>query len=148
MLTNTLPLPRRERSQRAKLGAHPPIVLVAEDDAAMRSLLVQVLRGAGYQVLECRDGWELLEQIDESATSHSRSPIDLVITDNRMPGITGLTLLAIGQVTRDFPPTILITAFGDAETHAEARACGALAVFDKPFDLDHLLDRVRAVLPL
>ena len=130
------------------LRTEPPVVLVAEDDAAMRTLLGRVLRTAGYDVLECRDGWELLDVMDASLPDTARARVDLVITDNRMPGITGLDLLALGQATRDFPPTILITAFGDVDTHAEARASGAVCVFDKPFDLDRLLDRVKSVVPL
>jgi two-component system, response regulator, stage 0 sporulation protein F len=148
MLTVALPAEARARAAQPDVRSAPPVVLVAEDDAAMRTLLARVLRTAGYTVLECRDGWELLDIMDASLPNDEHPHVDLVITDNRMPGITGLDLLALGQVTRDFPPTILITAFGDMDTHAEARASGAVCVFDKPFDLDRLLERVKIVVPL
>jgi DNA-binding response OmpR family regulator len=148
MLNSALPAEAHTQKTQPGLRTAPPVILIAEDDTAMRTLLGTVLRSAGYSVLECRDGWELLDIMDASLPSTEHPRVDLVVTDNRMPGITGLDLLALGQATRDFPPTILITAFGDVETHAEARASGAVCVFDKPFDLDRFMDRVKSVVPL
>jgi DNA-binding NtrC family response regulator len=70
-------------------------------------------------------------------------PLDLIITDVRMHGVTGLEILA-GLRENDWStPVILMTAFGDAELHAEAMRLGALAVLDKPFELDALRTLVR-----
>jgi DNA-binding response OmpR family regulator len=46
-----------------------------------------------------------------------------------------------------FPPVILITAFGDQWTHAQARKLGAVDIIDKPFDIDDLVERVRQLVP-
>jgi CheY-like chemotaxis protein len=63
-----------------------------------------------------------------------------------MPGVFGLTILEGTRQRDGFPPIILITAFGDEETHAHAARLGAAAMFDKPFEIDDLLTKMRAVL--
>jgi DNA-binding response OmpR family regulator len=121
---------------------------LAEDDYEMRVLLAMTLRKSGYKVLECSDGIGMLTHLaafllpDEFA----REPLDLIISDIRMPGVTGMEVLEGKPENRDFPPMILITAFGDAETHALAKQFGAAAIFDKPFDVDVLLEKVKDVL--
>jgi DNA-binding response OmpR family regulator len=126
----------------------PYRVLLAEDDYEMRVLLAMALRKAGYEVVECSDGMGLLTHLaafllpDELA----REPVDLIISDIRMPGVTGMEVLEGKPEKQAFPPMILITAFGDAETHALADRFGAAAIFDKPFDMDVLLNKVNAIL--
>ena len=68
---------------------------------------------------------------------------DVIVSDIRMPGVTGLSVLAGLRGIEGTPPIILISAFGDEETHAEARELGAAALLDKPFEMSDLLDRVR-----
>lgn len=116
-----------------------PLILVAEDDAALRAFLVQVLRRDGYEVVEAGDGAAALDRIGLSrpGSGEPRMP-DMLITDVRMPGLTGLEVLA-GLRRADWAtPVILITAFGDWRTLAEASRLGAAAVFAKPFDVDDL----------
>jgi DNA-binding response OmpR family regulator len=125
-----------------------PRVLLAEDDDEMRILLASVLRKEGYEVTECRDGCELAEKIGPCLVPNAQRFIDLVISDIRMPGVLGLSVLEGGQQQEGFPPMIMITAFGDQETHAEVTRLGAAAMFDKPFDLQELLDKVREIVPL
>lgn len=123
-----------------------PHVLLAEDDAAMRELLSFCLYQAGYKVTSCPDGLSLLEHL--SGDRVRQMAIDLLVTDIRMPALTGLEAL---EATMDAPrqlPTICMTAFGDQETHAAARQFGATEVLDKPFDIDQFLERVRALCPL
>jgi DNA-binding response OmpR family regulator len=116
-----------------------PRVLLAEDDLEMRTMIACALRSDGHEVIEVADGWQLLQYL----TTHTLNAapderIDLLISDVRMPGKSGLDVLA-GMRWADWPmPVILITAFGDLQTHAEARRLGAAAVFDKPFELDDL----------
>jgi DNA-binding response OmpR family regulator len=125
-----------------------PVVLVAEDDADMRALLSVVLRRAGYKVLECKDGWDLLRGLDHYIMPGCPGEdLDLIISDIRMPGVTGMEILELADIPSGFPPMILITAFGDRQTHAEADQLGAVAVFDKPFDMNALLTRVGEVIP-
>ncbi len=121
-------------------------VLVAEDDPSLRRLIVTVLQDAGYDVIAAEDGVELLEQIEE-LVSAQRAPSDsfVVVTDVNMPGLSGLDVLAVLRCALVKTRVVLITAFGDAETRAEAQELGAVTVLDKPFDVDALravVDRV------
>jgi CheY-like chemotaxis protein len=126
----------------------PPHILVAEDHADMRNMLVQSLRRAGYQVTEVPDGWGLLTLLGACLLhSQDEEPVDLVISDIRMPGVTGMEVLRGAEDAPEFPPIILITAFGDQRTHEEAERLGAKAIFDKPFDLEDLLARVQEIVP-
>jgi CheY-like chemotaxis protein len=126
----------------------PRRILVAEDDAEMRQLLASVLRRDGYQVIEARDGLELLNFIGSMLLwSRDAIDLDLVISDVRMPGRSGLDILA-GLRRADWAtPFILITAFGGQELHNEAHRLGAAAVFDKPFELDKLRATVQNLIP-
>jgi len=122
-------------------------ILVAEDDKEMRTLLVQSLKREGYEVMECPDGLELMETLTAAATDGEMLNLSLIVSDIRMPWITGLDVLRGMRDYVGYPPVILITAFGDEETHEEALSLGAAAVFDKPFDVELLLDKVRDFLP-
>lgn len=114
-------------------------VVLAEDDVRMRQLLASLLRRAGFDVTEARDGAELLDWLGEL---HMRPidgrPVDLVITDINMPTLSGLDVLTELRWDDWAIPVIIITAFGDERTHAECMRLGAAGVFNKPFDLDDL----------
>jgi CheY-like chemotaxis protein len=131
---------RHERSQVEGHGRKRSLrILLAEDDSELRVLLSMVLRADGHHVVEAEDGTGLREAVTAAlrqADDHApATALDLVISDHRMPGVTGLDVLsALHQGERRVPPFILITAFGDAETHARAGRMGAL-VIDKPFDV-------------
>ena len=120
-------------------------VLVAEDDAALRDLLVSALSDDGYEVIEARDGVDLLRQLANLDSDGTDLPVDVVVSDVRMPGTSGLEALTILRRFSRSLPVVLITAFGDIATHAEAERLGAAAVFDKPFDIDALRATVSAL---
>jgi CheY-like chemotaxis protein len=127
-------------------------VLLGEDDAEMRSVLAEALRRKGYTVEECSDGMKLLNRLDAlllspEVTTKEPEHFDLIISDIRMPGVTGMSILEGVQLFDEFPPMILITAFGDEKTHAEASRLGVAAMFDKPFDVDDLLRKVEELAP-
>lgn len=126
------------------IAQRAPRVLLAEDDEHMRRLIASSLRRDGFEVIEARDGVELLESVGSLVLRpRDGHPVDLVITDIRMPRMSGMDVLA-GLRSWDWStPVILLTAFGDAATHAEARMLGAARLFDKPFDLYDL--RVMAM---
>jgi CheY-like chemotaxis protein len=84
--------------------------------------------------------------VDRVVTPDPGVDFDLIISDIRMPAHSGLEILEAGPQLKGFPPMILITAFGSELTHARARRFGAVAVFDKPFDVNDLLVKVREVL--
>ena len=118
----------------------PVRVLVAEDQLEMRALMCEVLRREGYEVVEAASGTELIERLVAGliAEEDARAP-DLIVTDVRMPGCTGLEVLARLRRNDWSTPVILITAFGDLATHEEAQRLGASYVLDKPFELDALV---------
>ena len=124
----------------------PRRVLVAEADAEMRSLLVAELRRDGYEVLEAGDGAEAAALLARLRGRPDEAP-ELIVTDICMPTQTGIELLAELRKTEWRAPVILITAFGDSEIHERARQFGAVAVFDKPFDLDDLRTAILNFLP-
>lgn len=127
--------------------AQPTRILLAEDDEEMRRMLAEWLRRDGYLVSEARDGVELTERICEALFREGRAVPDVLITDLRMPGRDGLDVVSLLRGADSMIPVILITAFGDEETHRRAARLGADAVFDKPVDLDELRAAVHRHAP-
>lgn len=111
-------------------------VLLAEDDDELRTFLASVMRRDGHEVVEARDGRELLARFRERVANVDA--FDVVISDVMMPGATGVTVLTGVANTVDPPWMVVISAFGDWDLHAWADAIGAVAMFDKPFDVDDL----------
>ena len=121
-------------------------ILLAEDDLEMRRMLAWSLREKGYEVAECDDGYCLMKRLGFLEPFGKTQNFDLIISDIRMPGVTGMQVLESAKEFEDFPPMILITAFGDDNTHAQAQKLGADAMFDKPFDVADLLVKVAQVI--
>src|SRR5262245_33697632 len=118
-------------------------ILLAEDDLEMRRLMGDALRRRGYEVIEARNGTELLDLLTDWLLEPSPcSPYDLVISDHRMPGFTGLGVLEGLQDFGGAPPFVMITAFGGSDFAQEAQRAGARAVIDKPFEPELLLRTV------
>ncbi len=124
----------------------PTRVFLAEDDTEMRIMVAAVLRKDGYHVTELKSGQELLDAVSRTLgqDGYVAEP-DLIISDVRMPGFWGLDVLATLRRTDWETPVILITGFGDIETHTEASLLGAAAVIDKPFDLDAFREKVQSI---
>jgi len=122
----------------------PARLLLAEDDRELRELLAYVLREDGHEVVEARDGHELLQLLSDSV--HRNGSFALVVSDVRMPGLTAFDVLGRLQRALTDTPVILITAFGDRTTHLRAQRMGACRVFDKPFDFDDLRAAVHETL--
>jgi CheY-like chemotaxis protein len=138
----------RTRSRKLLGTMRPPCVLVAEDDDDIRAMIVASLRRDGYDVCEARSGAELLDHIGSSMLFADAYPApDIIISDIRMPGFTGLEVLAGLRDANWHTPIVLITAYGDEETYHEAERLGADAVFDKPFDVDDLRTAVLNMMP-
>lgn len=123
----------------------PVSILLAEDDREMRRMLNRILTHEGYTVDACNDGMQLLEHL-ESFSQKPKRRYDLIVSDIRMPGFTGLEILDFVHENGDLPPVLLITAFGDERTHAQAEQSGAAAVLDKPFDIDEFSQTVSTIL--
>ncbi len=131
----------------ARSGVEPPRILLAEDDTELRRLIRTTLRKAGYHVTACENGINLLDHLGSYVFREQGERFALVITDIRMPGVTGMEVLEGLSRIHGVPPIVLITAFGDPETHGEAAKLGAVAVLDKPFGMSALLDVVASVVP-
>jgi DNA-binding response OmpR family regulator len=114
-------------------------ILLAEDDDELRSLLAEALRHDGYQVMEMRNATVLDDVIRElAAQTVGHLPHEIVISDVRMPGRTGLSVLESHQGCPWCPRFIFMTGLGDEELRDEASRLGAAAVLEKPFEMDEL----------
>ena len=122
-------------------------ILLAEDDREMCRLVAMVLNKEGYDVTMCNSGINLVSHLTADALDVDGDHYDLVISDIRMPGVSGMEVLEGLKNSSNGPPFILITAFGDAETHEAAHRLGAVAILDKPFNMDSLLKIVRSTVP-
>ena len=107
-------------------------IVIAEDDLRMRSLLSALAERAGLLVLPFASGLAFMTWA-QSVALHDDDVV-LVITDVNMPGCNGLDVLGVLRARGSQVPAIVITAFGDEETHARGKSVGAI-VLDKPFDL-------------
>jgi DNA-binding response OmpR family regulator len=125
-------------SASAVAAAMAPVrVLLAEDDDDLRTLLAEELRRDGHEVIEVRNGHELGELIVAHALQ-AQDTEAIVISDIGMPGRTGLSVLERHRHATWCPRFIFITGLGNDEVCAHARRLGAVAVVEKPFDLDEL----------
>jgi DNA-binding response OmpR family regulator len=119
-------------------AVRPACVVVAEDDPEMRSLVSQSLRRDEHDVFEVGDGARLLVRIGRQYRTGEPEPaIDLLVTDLRMPLVTGLAILRGLRAARCTLPVILMTAFGDDQIRREAAELGAV-LLDKPFAMADL----------
>jgi CheY-like chemotaxis protein len=125
------------------LSSAAPRVLVAEDDPDMRRLIATSLRMAGHKVVEATDGMDVLDRMETMIRDLCPDAFDVIVSDVNMPGLSGLDVLAALRCTHWTTPVVLITAFGDEETRAEARELGASAILDKPLDPEALRSAVR-----
>lgn len=120
-----------------------PRVLLAEDDADMRRLVGLVLRMAGYNVVEADSGVMLLRRVELAASRGSQPPYDAIVSDVYMPDLTAIEVLEALQ-SRDLSvPIVLITAYGNRETRAEAKALGVVDILEKPLDWSALRSAVQ-----
>lgn len=110
-------------------------ILLIEDDASIAGGLKKELQVEGYEVAVAERGDEGLAQAKEQ-------PFDVVITDLKMPGLSGLELVEQLHAAKPKLPIILMTAFGTTETAIEATKLGAYDYLLKPFDMAELLDLV------
>jgi len=127
------------------LKARTPRILLAEDDAAFRNVLRETLEAEGYEVTPVASGHALRDALAHSLGPEPRRRFDLVVSDVRMPGPSGLDALERHHVRDPETRFLLLTAFGDRATHARASEF-QVEVLDKPFELDELIARVRSLL--
>jgi CheY-like chemotaxis protein len=120
-----------------------PRLLLAEDDVEMRRLLASAIRKERYEVIEAADGQELIDRLTDSIVAGQ--PLDCIVTDVRMPRLTGLQAVDAVRDAGLTIPVVFITAFGDPVIRGNAWMLGATAVLDKPFEIEELLSAIRRV---
>jgi DNA-binding NtrC family response regulator len=116
-------------------------LLLADDDAPQRSMLAGALEMRGHQVLQAPNGARALEILHES-------PVDLLLTDLRMPGLDGLELLGEARRLNPLIPVLVMTAYGTIEDAVRAMQQGAFTFVTKPVDLPSLFLHVERALEL
>ena len=116
-----------------------PSVLVADDDAVARDLLVEVLTREGYRVSAAAGGAEAMRLAEGEV-------FDLALIDLRMPDVDGLDVLGRLRALDPSPPVLILTAFATMETAIEAIRHGAYDYLSKPFRIDEIKLAVRRVL--
>jgi DNA-binding response OmpR family regulator len=120
------------------MPAKKTTILVVDDDVQLLKIVTHNLEAEGYQVLGVRDGVQALEAIERQAP-------DLILLDVMLPGMDGFQVL---QQVRAFSavPIIMLTARGRGQDKVKGLDLGADYYLTKPFRVDELLARVRAVL--
>jgi len=116
-------------------------ILSVDDSNSIRQMVAFTLKGAGYEVIEAIDGKEGLEKAKSKT-------VDLVLTDQNMPGMDGITLiksLRAMPAYKSVPILMLTTESGDA-MKSEGKAAGATGWIVKPFDPAKLLEVVKKVI--
>jgi DNA-binding NtrC family response regulator len=113
-----------------------PRILVVDDDAGQRSLLASFLRGQGFEIVCASSGEEALGFL-------RAEQFDMMISDVRMPGLSGLEALRRVREEQSVLPVLLVTAYADIRDAVNAMRDGAVNYLSKPIDLDELLASVR-----
>lgn len=114
-------------------------ILLLEDDEILAQTMLQILKQENYDVTLAVDGEEVLEYTYENK-------FDLYLFDINVPLLNGLDTLKLLRQADDSTPTFFITAHRDTSTTLEGFECGCDDYIKKPFDLDELLARVKAIL--
>ena len=118
-------------------------ILVVDDEQNMRNTLAFILETANYQVTTAAEGREALEEI--LAARENGRPVDLLITDFRLPGLTGLQLIDELNYLKIKIPVLVITAYGNRSLFLELMRTGCADYLDKPFDYKELVKRVDSL---
>ncbi len=118
-----------------------PRVVIAEDDDDMRDVMCELVAGLGVEVAAASSGGELVKLLTDGP------PADLIITDVRMPWMTGNSVAVSARNSGLSVPIIIVTAFPDDTLRAEVDGLGGAVLLAKPFRPDELLGLVRERLP-
>jgi len=122
--------------RQASAAPAQPRILVVDDEQSMRDMLRIVLRRDGYEVLVAASGTEAVAVL-------GREPIDLLLSDIRMPDLGGVEVLrAAKEVNRDVV-AFMMTAFASTDSAVEAMRLGAVDYLTKPFSMDELRLKIR-----
>jgi DNA-binding NtrC family response regulator len=121
-----------------KNGEKAPRILIVDDDAGQRSLLDSFLRSQGFETVPAASGEIALEVL-------RTQEINMMISDVRMPGLSGLETLRRARKEHAVLPVLLVTGYADVREAVGAMRDGAINYLSKPIDLDELLITVQQV---
>src|SRR3569833_1769622 len=113
-----------------------PRILIVDDDSGQRSLLNSFLKSQEFETVVVDSGMKALEALRSG-------PFGMMISDVRMPGMTGIETLRQARKEQIMVPVLLVTAFTDVRDAVAAMRDGAVNYLAKPIDLDELLATVR-----
>lgn len=116
-------------------------ILAVDDSNSIRQMVAFTLKSAGYAVIEAADGQEGLDKARANA-------IDLILTDQNMPGMDGLALIKSLRALPQFvsTPILMLTTESSDDMKTQGRAAGATGWLVKPFDPHKLLEVVKKVI--
>ena len=135
-----VPIPGADPLTRAETPRPKPRILVVEDDPEMRSLLEEYLASSGFDATAAPD-------VETAFARLREGPVDLVVSDLSLPDESGITFLRkLTGAGGPVPRFIVITAFGDWRSYAEALALGAARYMTKPFRMEELVREIRSAL--
>jgi two-component system response regulator HydG len=115
-----------------------PRVVIAEDDDEMRAVLDELVSGLGVEVALAASGSELVKLLTDDRR------VDLIVTDVRMPWMTGYNVALSARNSGLTIPVIIVTAFPDDALAAQVEKLGSAVLLAKPFRPEELLSLVRA----
>jgi two-component system, NtrC family, response regulator AtoC len=118
---------------------YSPVILVADDEPAIRTNLKLLLESEGYQVREAVDGKQAARLLQDP-------DVALCLLDLKMPGLDGMDVLRGHADRLEETPVIVITAYGGSKAAIEAMKLGAYDYITKPFDFDEVLFSIRRAL--
>lgn len=120
-------------------------ILVVDDSPSQRRMIAACLRAGGYDVAEAADGDEAHAA---AQAAPDPQPFDMLVTDQVMPGMDGLTLIRRLRAMPRYAalPILMLTTEADSHIRAQAREAGASGFLPKPFDPDQLMQSVAALL--
>jgi PAS domain S-box-containing protein len=129
--------PEQAAQQTAKVGE---TVLVVEDECVVRELIVEVLGDLGYRALEAADGPAGLQILQ------SRERIDLLVTDMGLPGLNGRQVADAGRALRPGLKVLFMTGYAENAALASGFLDPGMEMITKPFPIEAIADRIRAIL--
>ena len=116
-----------------------PTILIVDDDSDQRALIAEFLSGHSLETVTAGSGEEALQKLADGDYA-------MMISDVRMPGVSGLEVLQEARKSHPDLPVLLVTAFADVRDAVNAMKDGALNYLEKPIDFEELIDSVRHAL--
>lgn len=113
-------------------------ILLVDDEPELLSMLTEMIQGFGYRVISRADAESALSALREGADIH------LVITDLRLPGMSGAELIAIIRQLLPRVPIIMLTAYGSVESYIQTRSHGLFEYINKPIQAKELSRIIKA----